>query len=429
MAITLEYVPHAGQREIHGDRDRRFRVVCCGRRFGKTLLAGAELLDIGGLYGGLYAWVAPTYYIAERGEDALRKIGGRFVRFAGTNPVRATFEGQGGPVEIRFLSADHPDMILGDGFDGVVVDEAARIDGEVWQRYIRPALADKQGWGLLTSTPRGRNWFFDLHTRGKGDDPQFKSYTRPSWTNPFVPAEEWEEARRTTPADLYRQEYEAEFLEDSAGVFRNIEACLLVDEPLRVGDVVIGVDLAKHTDWTVCIAMDRRTGHCLEILRFNQLDWPIVKERVVAFARRWGGDMILDATGPGDPVYDDLRRMYGRIEGFKFTNASKVELIQRLCVAIENREIAWPRAWETLTDELKRYEYKIGKTGTLTYSAPSGYHDDCVIALALANRGRYPAGGIVMPVAIDRPGNRGRQMMRALPGDPAAVLRSRAIRA
>ena len=135
--------------------------------------------------------------------------------------------------------------------------------------------------------------------------------------------------------------------------------------------------------------MDRKSGHCLEMERFNHLDWPIQKERIVAFTRKHSGLLVLDATGIGDPVYDDLRQVLPRIEPVKLTNVSKSQLIQRLIVAIEQRQIGWPADWTVLTDELKRYEYKLTANGNITYNAPGGYHDDCVIALALANSARW----------------------------------------
>jgi len=246
------------------------------------------------------------------------------------------------------------------------------------------------GWATLISTPNGRGWFYDLHTRG--NDPQetdYQSFHFASNTNPYFPAEEWEEAMRTMPADVFRQEYEAEFLEDSAGVFHNVDDCLLTSPSVRADDVAIGCDLAKHTDHTVLIAMDRKTGHCLDIERFNHLDWPIQKERIITFYRKFNGLLVMDATGIGDPVYDDLRHVIPRIEPVKLINLSKSQLIQRLVVAIEQRHIGWPASWSTLTDELKRYEYEITPNGAITYNAPAGYHDDCVIALALANSERY----------------------------------------
>jgi hypothetical protein len=63
-------------------------------------------------------------------------------------------------------------------------------------------------------------------------------------------------------------------------------------------------------------------------------------------------------------------------------------------VAVEQRRVAWPASWDVMTAEMKRYEYEIGPTGQVSYSAPSGYHDDCVMALALGVWGcnRYGAG-------------------------------------
>jgi len=155
--------------------------------------------------------------------------------------------------------------------------------------------------------------------------------------------------------------------------------------------------------------------------------------------------VILDATGVGDPIYDDLKRVLPEVEPFVMTAGAKVELVQRLAVSIEKREISWPVGsrqlavggtsrqlavgseqssgdalgtsrstlptancslltdpWETLTAELKRYEYGIGPTGRISYGAPSGYHDDCVMALALANHGRWNRGyaGSCFPVCV-----------------------------
>jgi hypothetical protein len=391
--MQINYTPHAAQMEIHRARDARFRTVCTGRRFGKTLCMAAELLDRGGGdIGGDYGWVAPTYGVAERGVEAFRTIAPEFVRVVGRMPTRVEFEGAAGPCRVFMLSADNPDSIRGFGFRGIVVDEAAAVPVDVWNYVLRPTLAQTLGWGVFISTPAGRNWFYDMFTRGIERQEGFRSFTFPSNVSPYFPAKEWDEARATLPEDVFRQEYMAEFLEDSAGVFRGVDACLVEDCPptpdgLRRGDyhtVIVGCDIAKHTDWTVLIAMDAKTGRCLEMERFNQLDWPLQKERIAAFVRRWRARLVMDATGVGDPVYDDLRRVLPRVEGFKITTQTKRELVQGLMVAVEQRRVMWPSAWQILTAEMRRYEYDIGPTGQVSYSAPAGYHDDCVMALALA---------------------------------------------
>ena len=67
----------------------------------------------------------------------------------------------------------------------------------------------------------------------------------------------------------------------------------------------------------------------------------------------------------------------------------KIPLVDRLRLAVEMAQVRWPRSWTVLTDEMKRYERDVSEKGTITFSAPSGYHDDCVIALALANTQRF----------------------------------------
>jgi hypothetical protein len=445
MAFVFNYLPHPAQQAIHKARKKRFRTVCTGRRFGKTLCLAAELLDRGGCEkAGDYGWIAPTYNVADRGIEAFRTIADGFIQICGRAPTRVEFSGPAGPVRIWFLSADNPDNIRGFGFQGIVIDEAAMISPDVWNYVLRPTIAQTLGWAVFVSTPKGHNWFYDLYTRGMDPgEEDYASFTFPSKASPFFPAKEWDEAKRTLPEDVFRQEYMAEFMEDSAGVFRNVDACLITQTERTETDkyhrhVVIGCDVAKHTDWTVLIAMDAETGRCFAMERFNQLDWPIQKERILGFAQKYRGRLILDATGVGDPIYDDLKRVYADIEGFKLTSSSKTTLIQRLIVAVEQRKVAWPSfaptaqapgatqgmpsaaQWDILTAELKRYEYEISPSGGITYNAPSGYHDDCVMALALANHGRWEAessGSMIALGGIGRPtASRLRRRQRVLAG-------------
>lgn len=412
VPMLINYTPHEAQRKIHEARDARFRTVCTGRRFGKTLCMAAEILDRGGgEVGGDYGWIAPTYGVADRGVEAFREIAPDFVRVIGRLPTRVEFEGAKGPCRVMFMSADNPDSIRGFGFRGVVVDEAASQDVRVWNYVVRPTLAQTMGWGVFIGTPSGRNWFYDMFTRGVEGQEGFKSFRYSSLESPYFPRGEWAEANRQLPEDVFRQEYLAEFLEDGGGVFRGVDGCLIPetgDSKLETDGgglrkVVVGCDIAKHTDWTVLIAADAKTGRCLEMERFNQLDWPLQRERIAAFVKRWQGRLVMDATGVGDPIFDDLRRVLPQVEGFKITAQSKRELVQGLMVAVEQRRVLWPAGWAVLTAEMKRYEYQVGPTGQVSYDAPSGYHDDCVMALSLAVYGvgqyqRSGGGGFMGPL-------------------------------
>lgn len=392
--IRVLFKPHTGQARIMRS-GARFRVACCGRRWGKTLCLAADLLSRAGKTQGDYAWIGPWYQTTERGVDALRTMApAELVSFRGNAPRCAYVLGGS---RIYFLSSDQPDSIRGYGFTGVVVDEAAFVALDAWNYAIRPALSDHEGWAALVGTPKGRNWFFDMFTRGTAGEDGFASFTFPSDGNPHMPAAEMAEAQRMLPADVYRQEYLAEFLEDSAGVFRGVDACTVPDRALegqrRDGFAVVGVDLAKHVDWTVAIALDSGTGQAFAMERFNKLDWPVQKQRLADFAARHSARMYVDSTGVGDPVYDELKGMGCAVEGVKIGHEAKTQLVQGLMVAVEQRTVRWPESWSVLTDEMKRYEYEYTPGGVLRYNAPSGYHDDCVIALALAVHGQKCGGG------------------------------------
>ena len=293
MPGKFNYFPHPAQQAIHDARGKRFRTVCTGRRFGKTLCLAAELVDRAGMEKpGEYGWIAPTYNVADRGIEAFRTVAEDIIQVCGRAPSRVELRTKVGASRVWFLSADNPDNIRGFGFQGLVIDEAAAIPADVWHYVLRPTIAQTLGWAVFVSTPKGHNWFYDLFTRGMDPgETDYASLTFPSKASPYFPAKEWDEAKRTLPEDVFRQEYRAEFLEDSAGVFRNIDGCLIVDWRLPSVDylrnVVIGCDVAKHTDWTVLIAMDAETGRCFAMERFNHLDWPIQKDRILSFARKY----------------------------------------------------------------------------------------------------------------------------------------------
>ncbi len=68
-----------------------------------------------------------------------------------------------------------------------------------------------------------------------------------------------------------------------------------------------------------------------------------------------------------------------------------------------------PSDWGILTAEMKRFEYEIGPSGGVSYGAPSGYHDDCVMALALANHGRWETGNCGHMFTLSGPSRRMRR--------------------
>lgn len=290
-----------------------------------------------------------------------------------------------GKREVWFRSADNPDSLRSEGIDVLWMDEGGQIKEDAWTMALRPALMDKKGIAFFTGTPKGKNWYFQLWTRGQDrEQTDYESWAFPSINNPYIDPKEVDSFARDMPEMAYKQEIMAEFVDDVGSVFRKVDGCIAgqLEEPVWSKAYYMGVDLAKHMDFTVLSVLDNE-GHLCAFDRFNQIDWVFQRKRIVNLAERYKAEVLIDSTGVGDPIYDELRRMNLHVMGYKFTNASKKDLIENLSIRIENQEVSYPEI-PILINELKLFGYTVSPSGIISYGAPEGYHDDCVISLALA---------------------------------------------
>lgn len=392
--ITLQK-PYLEQAEIEND-PHRFRVLACGRRWGKTICAMREafqmLLRLHSKEGGRHrGWVvAPTFPLVR--EDWL--IAEVLLKDAIIDKKLTEMKLDFGALGfIEFKSAEREDEGLrGAGLDFCVIDEASRVSRKSWEQGLRPALSDKLGRCIFISTPKGRNWFYDLWLKGQTDNPEIKSWQYPTYSNPFFPKEEWQTLKESTPEMILKQEYLADFLEDEASVFKNLLSCYRgnLENNIEGQKYSIGVDLGKSEDFTVISVIKEFNVQLVYLQRMNKIDWSLQKKHIREVNRIYRNNIIyLDTTGIGDPIEDDLTKSGMVVRGYKFTNTSKQALIEQLIVAIEQGLIGIPNVTQTkfLIDELKAFTYEMLPTGKLRYTAPEGLHDDGVISLGLALRG------------------------------------------
>lgn len=367
MRIELP-TPHINQKKIL-DADKRFIVVMCGRRFGKSELSQILIIKEA-LKGGQVAYITPTYGLAQVFFERLAKV----LPFkSNISKLKIYCPNEG---SIEFFTGERLDNLRGRKFHLVIVDEAAFIadleDG--WNNSIRPTLTDYEGRAVFLSTPRGKNFFYSLFMKqGENDWQSFKFST---YDNPHINPREIDEARIQLPEVVFEQEYMANPSENSANPFGNafIKRCV---KPISAQPIVCyGIDLAKSVDYTVIIGLDK-DGNVAYFDRF-QMDWHNTKETI---KRLPPAPIVVDSTGVGDPILEDLLREGVNIEGLKFTSQSKQQLMEGLASAIQQGRIGFPEG--VIVDELDVFEYQFTSHG-VRYSAPSGFHDDTVMALALA---------------------------------------------
>ncbi|MCX8016756.1 MAG: hypothetical protein N2690_02460, partial [Rhodocyclaceae bacterium] len=252
---------HDGQKAII-THPARFKVAACGRRFGKTMLAGwwLALHDDGSAIGGKrVAWFAPTYKLMMDVWDVMeRTLRPVTVR---ANRMEQRIELVTGGV-IDFWTLEDKDAGRGRRYHRIVIDEAAhaRYLKEAWERAIAPTLTDYRGEAWFISTPKGTNYFYELYKRGESPEwPEWASFHMPTTVNPFISKEEVEDRRRELPSLVFAQEYEAQFVTFGGNLIRPE---MLIDAPTPAAlPITLGVDLAISTkdgaDFTAIAALAR----------------------------------------------------------------------------------------------------------------------------------------------------------------------------
>jgi hypothetical protein len=348
-----------------------------------------EIIKRGMKDPGLYWYISPSYRQSKQIAWALLKKLLRNDEMWVYNEQELKASHPVGLV-IELKGADNEDSLRGAGIKGLVMDECAFIKANVWPEILRPMLADSQGWAIFISTPKGRNWFFDIYQRGLDETQEdWGCWHHPTSVNKFVPRSELKAAEQDMSERLFRQEFMAEFLDDETGVFRGVRRCAVGETkaPEKGVFYVIGADLAKTKDFTTLFVINSQTRNIDHFERFQDVRWPEQKERIQRLALKYNNALVvLDSTGVGDAIFDDLQDANVSVEAFKFTNTSKQQLIEKLVMSIERRLITFPND-PILVDELMQFEYSITNEGRIKYGAPDGKHDDCVIGLALANWG------------------------------------------
>lgn len=398
--------PHSGQLAFL-QADARIKVLSCGRRWGKTDACAAEV--VGSLMGGeptRHLLLAPTLAQAQiLFQRVLDLLAGLIEHRPRREPslsakVRRTPfpRARVGIHSISARSGHVGRSLRGDGATHIVVDEAAFVPEELITEVAMPMLATTDGRLTLISTPRGRNHFWRFFQMGRDRRHGVWSRTAPSSESPFVSGGYLELQRELISERAFRTEYLGEFLESEGRVFRTdaIDAALVSQLGPAVAERYwIGIDWALSVDATAVVAMagTRRDARLVAAHRFQADSWSDTVCRVREILKQFPhAEAFADATGVGAPVLEQLQRELpsARLHGATFTSPFKSSLIGNLVWMFENGAIQM-EPHPDLIRELQHFEAVPSGTGTVRLGAASGFHDDLVIAMALACY-RMPAG-------------------------------------
>lgn len=228
----------------------RFRVINCGRRFGKTTLAVEEIKGKAVAKTSRIAYVAPTY---QQARDIAWEMLKKELSPIATNINESRLE-----ITVKNLENDTSFITLrgwesietlrGQSFDFIVIDEVASMRNfwSSWQEVVRPTLTDRKGEAMFISTPKGFNHFYDLYNFQERDV-DYKSFHFTTYDNPFIPVEEIDKAKIEIPETRFHQEYMADFRKTEGLVYKEFDRTRHVYsdrnlEPEYPTDTLAGID-------------------------------------------------------------------------------------------------------------------------------------------------------------------------------------------
>ena len=253
--FTIPYLPRPQFAPLHA-RDERWRIVLSHRRAGKTHASMNELLRRAFTCArpdGLFAYIAPQLVQA-------KDIAWNVLQYysQSLHPIRRVSQDElwiefaHNRARIRIYGAGNYNRLRGLGLEGVVLDEFGDMEPQAWSEVIRPALSDREGWGLFMGTPKGRNAFHRLWTEAEHDPDWFRLMLKASETK-LLSQKELADARKFLTDDEYAQEYECSFDAAIRGAYWGKEIAALEAEG-RVGNVPWEPALPVHTAWDLGMA-------------------------------------------------------------------------------------------------------------------------------------------------------------------------------
>lgn len=354
---------HQAQKLIASDK-HRYRVVSCGRRFGKTFLSVLELIGVAFSGNGKRCcYIAPTYQQArDIAWNELCKAAESIIENKNESRLELTVKTQDGGTSIIILRGwESVETLRGQFFDFMVIDEVSsmRYFDTGWKEVIRPTLSDKQGGVLFISTPKGYNHFYDLSIMEKKDT-DYKFFHFTTYDNPHILKEEVDKARQELGEDRFAQEYLADFRKVEGLVYKEFDRNIHVrkEMPKNVIERYAGIDFG-FTNPTAIV----------EIHKTNDSVYWAVSEwyktgktnaEVIEYAK------TLDVTAyypdPAEP--DRIQEMRNAGLNCRDVNKDVKKGIDSVRNLLRNKQLFIHESCTNLIWEIENYQYKEKKNGS-----------------------------------------------------------------
>lgn len=378
-----------------------FHFVKAVRQCGKSMMLENLLIRVSLAHPNQTSvLISPTF---KQGKKIFKSIAKKFKR----TPIFSS--GNSSDLELTFvngstiviLSAEQGDNIRGQTvteYGILAIDEAAYISDEVFYTAT-PFVNANHAPIVAVSTPRFKQGFFyDFYTDGTNHKPNVYAYDFTDYDNPFLTTDKLAMYRSKMPLNLFRADYLGQWMETTSDVFGDF-AKILSNTVTVTGENTAGIDWgvgknAKNDDSdSTSLSIFNNLHQQVGILHWNDLDETTTIQRIVAALKEWNVRKVVVEKNSIGGVYLGLLRksvlaagLLCQIVEFDTTNDSKREIIEYFIVQVQNRTI---QLLDDKEQSIQMSAFRMEKTptGKITYNGAPGYHDDCIMATALALHG------------------------------------------
>lgn len=300
---------------------------------------------------------------------------------------------------IEFISAE-TESARGRTYTMLCIDEAAFVKDDIWYNVLEATVAvelskkdeygitGNRGKVLILSTPKvAAGWYYSISKEAEDcDDGSMVLMRMTSEQGGVISREILDKIRKRVPESTYQMEYEGQFQQSGEGMFKFKPCIETVNSKLGI---VAGLDLGSKEDYTVLTIQDNK-GNVICIKRWRHQEWSAILDAVNKTLLEYGKPIVyVETNGIGQAPFETLRKIYPRTKPWVTTSNSKNDIIQQLILDFNINNITVPNE-EWLLSELDNFT-ATWKNGKVRYEGSNGFHDDCVMSLAICN---YHRGSI-----------------------------------
>lgn len=383
---------HEGQKRIVKEilnSDAKYHCINTSRQFGKTVLLSQLLLYYSINNKKKVIWyTAPTHAVAKRMYKFIYKAIKNTNVLTYHNKTDMELELYNNSI-IKFTGVDKYDNLRGGSVDYFFCDEFAFYRDEAWNEVLKQMIATKnKGKAFFVSTPNGKlNNFYRFSKLAQSDENKRYQYHYAKYSeNPYYDQYEVIDAKKTLPEFIFRQEYEAEFIDLSSELFQNLDD-VVYSKPIKgEGPFYAGLDLGRQDDYTVLTIIDKN-NKVIEWYRDNGKSWELMVNNVINILKKYNAPVLVEVNSIGDVIFEMIKKKWNKTYPFQTTGESKNPLIENMLIHFQNKDLLIPdkNNYKTLHDEISTYivEYTASKRN-FRYTHSVGFHDDTIDSLALS---------------------------------------------